>query len=579
MEKNVIIAIVLSMLILLAWQQIFVVPQQKQLEEQRARQAELARQKTPQPGTEGVQPTATTGQEVRLDAQTLLPTGERVQKEFPPDARNITIQTPLLRATLTPQGARIVKWQLEHHKDIDGQPVELISKDARQRGQYPLEVFTGNPAFDDELNTGFYRSSLSSLTLQAGDEPKRLSLSYLTRKGGMCTKELTFYPDSYKIDVTVKFSEPSEVGKALSVVWGPGLGFNIVTSSTFDPTVVVKKAQQNPQRTSIKKIDGLVTHANLQWAAIDEQYFTAALFPGSEQNSLLVNKVALPQEEKKDVEPFRQILIGISQALSSSGECKFSLYAGPKERLQLAATSPGFGKLIDYGYFWFIAEPLAGFMTFLYGYVYNYGVVIILVTVLVKIIFYPLTHKSFTSMKKMQDLQPMMNVLREKYKKDQQQLNQELMKLYREKGVNPMGGCFPMLLQIPVFFALYQTLSQSIELRGAPFLWVADLSASETLFFKPLVLLMGVSMFWQQAMTPTTIDSKQAQVLKFMPILFTAMFWSFPSGLVLYWLMNNILTIGQQYLINKRNDKPSKTSENAREEQTSATQKRKRKDK
>jgi YidC/Oxa1 family membrane protein insertase len=148
------------------------------------------------------------------------------------------------------------------------------------------------------------------------------------------------------------------------------------------------------------------------------------------------------------------------------------------------------------------------------------------------------------------------------------------MKLYKQEGVNPMGGCLPMVLQIPVFFALYQTLSQSIELRGAPFLWIPDLSASETLFFKPLVLLMGVSMFWQQSITPTTGDPKQAQMFKFMPLLFTAMFWSFPSGLVLYWLINNILTIGQQYLINKSGKKPSKAKEKDNEQTPSSSRKR-----
>ena len=153
------------------------------------------------------------------------------------------------------------------------------------------------------------------------------------------------------------------------------------------------------------------------------------------------------------------------------------------------------------------------------------------------------------------------------------------MKLYKERGVNPMGGCLPMVLQIPVFFALYQTLSQSIELRGASFLWISDLSAPETIFFKPLVLMMGASMFLQQSMTPTAADNKQAQMFKFMPILFTAMFWNFPSGLVLYWFMNNILTIGQQYLINKSAGKPSKKSRNTDEETASTSRKRRKKEK
>ena len=192
-------------------------------------------------------------------------------------------------------------------------------------------------------------------------------------------------------------------------------------------------------------------------------------------------------------------------------------------------------------------------------------------------------------MKRMQELQPHMKSLQEKYKNDRQKLNQEMMKLYKEKGVSPMGGCLPMVLQIPVFFALYQTLSQSIELRGAAFLWMTDLSAPETVSFlqgsfaepylRPLVLLMGASMFYQQSMTPTAADNKQAQMFKFMPILFTAMFWNFPSGLVLYWFMNNILTIGQQYLINKGGSKPSKKLDDEKQETPTKSRKRSKKEK
>jgi YidC/Oxa1 family membrane protein insertase len=154
-------------------------------------------------------------------------------------------------------------------------------------------------------------------------------------------------------------------------------------------------------------------------------------------------------------------------------------------------------------------------------------------------------------MKSMQSLQPKVLEIREKYRKDPKVMNQKLMELYKKEGVNPMGGCLPMLLQIPVFFALYQALLVSIELRGASFLWIPDLSAPEPYAIKILVLLMGISMFIQQSMTPTTGDPKQAQMFKFMPIIFTAMFWNFPSGLVLYWLVNNVLSIGQQYLINR----------------------------
>jgi YidC/Oxa1 family membrane protein insertase len=570
MEKNAILAIVLSVLVLLAWQMVFVAPQQEKMQEEMARQEK-------QPAEESSPVSVEQPQDVPVSVEGFLPSSDMSQRQQNENAEEILVDTPLIHAAISTQGARIMTWQILAHKNKEGGPVELVSDDARRRGQYPLEVFTGDTVVDEELNTGLYQSSVKSLQLQQGDEPVTFSLSYKMRNGITFTKEFRFYPDSYKVDVAITSSDSALENKVISVVWGPGLGKDLGTSTRFVPGVVSKTSEKKPVRDAAKKIDGLMTHQNVRWAAIDQKYFTVALFAGSTNNTLSVNKIPFQtQEEEKKIEPVRQLLIGLTQPVSS-GTCQLSFYAGPKERNELAKAYDGFELLIDYGFFSFIAQPLAQFMTFLYTYVGNYGLVIICLTILIKILFYPLTHKSYSSMKKMQDLQPHMNALREKYKKDTQKLNQEMMKLYKEKGVNPMGGCLPMLLQIPVFFALYQTLSQSIELRGAAFLWITDLSAPETLFFRPLVLMMGVSMFFQQSMTPTAADNKQAQMFKFMPILFTAMFWNFPSGLVLYWFMNNFLTIGQQYLINKGGLRPSKKSENDSQETTSKSRKRQKK--
>jgi len=255
-----------------------------------------------------------------------------------------------------------------------------------------------------------------------------------------------------------------------------------------------------------------------------------------------------PQDKK--VVSVDQIILKVGQ--SGLDSANYRVYAGPKEYDKLSALKAGLEQLIDYGYYlgWLV-KAMVLFMGVIYEYTHNYGVAIIALTVLVKLIFYPLTYQSFKSMKGMQALQPKMTEIREKYRKDPKLMNQKLMELYKKEGINPMGGCLPMLLQIPVFFALYQALLVSIELRGASFLWIPDLSAPEPYKIKVLVLLMGVSMFVQQSMTPTTGDPKQAQMFKFMPIIFTAMFWNFPAGLVLYWLVNNVLSIGQQYLINR----------------------------
>jgi len=189
-------------------------------------------------------------------------------------------------------------------------------------------------------------------------------------------------------------------------------------------------------------------------------------------------------------------------------------------------------------------------LKFFYNLIHNYGVAIILLTIVIKLILYPLTHKSFKSMKEMQKIQPKITALREKYKDNKEMLNKEIMTLYRTQKVNPLGGCLPMLLQIPVFFALYKVLLDSIELRHAPFIfWIQDLSAKDPYYITPI--LMGASMFIQQKMTPQVGDPTQAKLMLMLPIVFTFMFLNFPSGLVIYWLVNNLLSIAQQFYINK----------------------------
>jgi len=208
-------------------------------------------------------------------------------------------------------------------------------------------------------------------------------------------------------------------------------------------------------------------------------------------------------------------------------------------------------KSINLGWFGIIAKPLLIILKFFYSFTRNYGVAIILLTFLIKIIFHPLSIKSFKSMKEMQRLQPMIKEIKEKYKNDKERMNKEVMELYKRYRVNPLGGCLPMLIQFPVFIALYNALLNSIELRHTPFiLWIKDLSAKDPYYVTPII--MGVTMLIQQRMTPHTGDPTQEKIMYIMPIVFTIMFLNFPSGLVLYWLVNNILSIGQQYFINKK---------------------------
>ena len=237
------------------------------------------------------------------------------------------------------------------------------------------------------------------------------------------------------------------------------------------------------------------------------------------------------------------------------------MFAGPKRYDLLRETGKDLEKLVDYGWFTIVAKPLVWLMKTSNRVTGNYGIDIILLTILIKILFYPLTQKSMASMKKMQDLQPIIVKLKEKYKGDAARLNQETMGLYKTYKINPLSGCLPMLLQIPVFIALYKGLLVTIELRHSPFfLWINDLSAPEHLWdiavagytipIRLLPLLMGVSMFFQQKLTPAAGDPNQQKIMMFMPVIFTFMFWGFPTGLVIYWLANNVLSIGQQLIHN-----------------------------
>jgi YidC/Oxa1 family membrane protein insertase len=260
--------------------------------------------------------------------------------------------------------------------------------------------------------------------------------------------------------------------------------------------------------------------------------------------------------------------IGEPAAADSGETSRHTLFIGPKDLDILESLGRGLERSIDFGYFAFVSRPLLYLLRFFHNFTGSYGVDIILLTVLIKLLTAPLTHKSFVSMKQMQKLQPQMERLKEKYKDDREKLNKEIMELYRRNKVNPLGGCLPTLLQFPVFIGLYNALLTPIELRHAPFLWIKDLSQPDwkslpfhipgfpgfDLGFPVLTLLMGGSMFVQQWMTPSAGDPNQRRLMLMMPVIFTAMFITFPAGLTIYWLVNNILSIAQQYIINRMDD-------------------------
>jgi YidC/Oxa1 family membrane protein insertase len=378
--------------------------------------------------------------------------------------------------------------------------------------------------------------------------------------GGIsCQKKFTFHDNDYRIDFDLIITNKSAAaidGNAV-VEWShamladqkqQGGGFFGGQGSTETPPQFSYFINGNVEKTDFKDIKEEKTlEGDILWTAFEDKYFMTAIVPRKEAvHQVHVGTVS------GTVLAYQLMFSSLSLKPGETKTYPFSLYLGPKEIGVLTKQNASLEKIINFGWFDIMAKPLLIAMNFFHRFIGNYGIVIILITIIIKILFWPLTHKSYQSMKDMQKLQPEMAKLKEKFKDKKDEMNREVMALYRKYKVNPLGGCLPILLQIPVFIALYRVLQDSIELRHANFIsfWINDLSAHDPTYISPL--LMGASMFYQQKMTPTTADPAQAKMMLMMPIVFTFMFLNFPSGLVIYWLVNNVLSIVQQLYINKK---------------------------
>jgi len=394
-----------------------------------------------------------------------------------------------------------------------------------------------------------YESETKSLALTDTKEPQRLVLRHTVANVMKIEKIFTFYPDRYAIDLEVRTFNLNAVplSQNASINWNQYADPKEETDSWSHKGPVAFVAK-DIERIDVKKIEGgKLLGPNVTWGGFESKYFIAAVIP---QNPTLTS-LAVAKDGRDMVSVSLQgpkILVPGGQADSFI----YTLFIGPKDYSILKVQNVHLENAIDFGsWLKWLAMPLLILLKWLYQYVHNYGIAIIILTILIKLIFWPLGNKSYESMKKMQKLQPKMKELQEKYKGDRQKLSQETMALYRTHKINPMSGCLPMLIQIPVFFGLYKTLLYAIELRHSPFFWwIQDLSEKDPYYITPII--MGGTMWLQQKMTPVGGDPMQQKVMLWMPVIFTFLFLSFPSGLVIYWLFNNIISIGQQYYINKR---------------------------
>ncbi|MBN2032284.1 MAG: membrane protein insertase YidC [Deltaproteobacteria bacterium] len=544
MDKRTIAALVLSLLVLILWSVFFAPQSEQRSEPQVIEEAPRKAPPSPAPG-----PSA---------AGILKRAPEPVVSQR--EEKEITIDTPLYKAVFSNAGPALKSFKLKKYRlstEEDSSLVELAPENTDF-----IKIFF-QPVLQEAAAPIIFEAGESALSLDHGSSPRELVFTAVTPMGLSVRQSLLFDPDSYIIGITIDYDNHSERSvegniKARIANLPPKekASYYSFTGLSFLKEGKVEEIAPGKLEKGEKTFSG-----PLQWFSYQEDYFMAAAIPENTPYAHFAGKL-LPSGIVEG------IWTGPSESVDSGGRLSshFTLFLGPRDLSLLKEAGKNLEKAINFGWTDIIAKPLLYTLRFFNGYVHNYGIAIILLTIVIKILFWPLTHKSYKSMKEMQKLQPLMAKLREKYKGNKEQMNKELMGLYKTYKVNPMGGCLPMVIQIPVFFALFRVLGVSIELRHAPFfLWINDLSAPDRLFRFPfeipfmsppygipvLTLLMGASMFFQQKMTPTPGDPTQAKIMLFLPIIFTVMFINFPSGLVLYWLVNNVLSIGQQYRIIK----------------------------
>lgn len=535
MEKRAFLAIALSLLVLVLYQEWI------------SRQYPTP---PPQPPVEQKTEAGKSG-----TAESVTPSVPAEIKPVPTPAgkpiQDIRVETDNYIALFTSQGARLKSFKFKHYHttaDPNSPPFEMI---ATVPGvPYPLGVKWSNaPASDDASIV--YRVDGGDFNL-SGEAQRTLTFQGTGPDGVTITKKLSFSGAQYPIglEVIARAADGSVLAPAV-LLTTPEQHAKPNPDAPFEGLIAVvdDKVKREPVSDELKQ--GKEFSGQLSWAGFGFSYFLMALVPENGAGY----RVAVHQSGPA-------LVLTVAEPTGKPDGSRYTLFVGPKELSILESIGKGMEKAIDFGYFGFISIPFLYILHFFHQFTGSYGIDIILLTVLLKILTAPLTHKSYASMKQMQKLQPQMERLKEKFKDDREKLNKEIMEMYRRNGVNPLGGCLPMVVQFPVFIGLYNALYIPIELRHAPFLWINDLSKPdwESLPFEfagwhlgvpVLTILMGASMFIQQWMTPTAGDPNQRKLMLMMPLIFTFMFVTFPAGLTIYWLINNILSIAQQWWINR----------------------------
>lgn len=486
----------------------------------------------------------------------------KIQDDVPArKPRLIKVSTPLYTMTLSEKGAAVVSMVLEDYResvDPKSKNKELISEKLNN-GTLLLD-FNGKNV--RTISNALYQADIDADTMDVTRQPAEIRFRLNGPNGVQLDKVFTFQPDSYLVGLSVSVinrgQENLEGNLAISLT---DIVDDKQSSYAFQgPAALINNSLEQIKLKKIKDADPM--EGEIRWLAIESRYFMTSIV----SSPAIKGKIQLAYND--DQKLVNQLVVDHSSLAPGHRESyNFDFFMGPKSLSLLRSYNNELDRAIHFGMADVLAKPCLWFMKQIYRAIPNYGVAIIILTIITRMIFWPLATKSYKSMGEMRKLQPLMQEIREKYKDDKQQMNKEMMDLYRTYKINPLGGCLPMLIQLPVFFALYRMLYQAIELRHAPFIWwINDLSAPDRLFhfdFKipfmqepygipVLTLVMAATMLLQQKMTPTPGDPAQAKMMMFLPMIFLFIFINFSSGLVLYWLVSNVVSIAQQYYINKK---------------------------
>lgn len=505
------------------------------------------------------QPTAQTAGTVNEDIPASSAIMPQTRQNIQAQRKTITVVTDLLQISIDTLGGDIVESTLLAY------PVEMESPDnLKLLEQLPNYTFVAQSGLigangPDASKNGRpqYQVAQDSYVLEAGQDSFEVVLSYQDSQGIIFEKVFGFNRDTYRVKVSYRINNSSDQNIQLQMYAQLKQSIDKPTEESSMMMQLYRGGAYSTQEDKYTKYDfGDMADAKLKqlttggWVAMLQHYFVTAWIPNGEQENVLYSRII---GEDDAAIGFKSEPITV--AAHSTGEINASLYTGPKLQDRLEKSAPYLNLTVDYGFLWWLAQPLHWLMTFFYGLVGNWGFAIILLTFTVRGAMYPLTKKQYTSMAKMRQLQPKMAALKERLGDDRQKMGQATMELYKKEQVNPLGGCLPLLLQMPIFLGLFWMLQESVELRHAPFmLWIDDLSALDPFYVLPL--LMGASMFLMSKMQPSmSTDPMQQKMMQFMPVIFTVFFLWFPSGLVLYWVTSNIVTLIQQTMIYKNLEK------------------------